>query len=83
MERSHCDDLGGALGGWSDPTSHLGIDTHLETHVAAVVEMIRALRVARRGAMKARVAAAKQLYGVGSSAPKELRQPLLGLKTKA
>jgi hypothetical protein len=47
------------------------------------VEMIRVLRVARRGAMKARVAAAEQLYGVPYSAPEELRQPLLGLKTKA
>ena len=47
------------------------------------VEMIRVLRVARRGALKARVAAAQQLHGVLSSAPEELRQPLLGLKTKA
>ena len=47
------------------------------------VEMIRVLGVARRGAMKARVAAAEQLYGVLYSAPEELRQPLLGLKTKA
>jgi transposase len=47
------------------------------------VEMIRVLRVARRGALKARVAAAEQLYGVLYSAPDELRQPLLGLKTKA
>ena len=47
------------------------------------VEMIRVLRVARRGAMKARVAAAEQLSGVVCSAPEELRQPLLGLKTKA
>jgi transposase len=47
------------------------------------VEMIRLLRVARRGAMKARVAAAEQLYGVLYSAPEELRAPLLGLKTKA
>ena len=47
------------------------------------VEMIRVLRVARRGALKARVAAAHQLYGVLYSAPEELRQPLLGLKTKA
>ena len=44
------------------------------------VEMIRVLRVARRGALKARVAAAEQLYGVLYSAPEEL---LLGLKTKA
>jgi transposase len=47
------------------------------------LEMIRVLRVARRGAMKARVAAAEQLYGVVCSAPEELRQPLLGLTTKA
>jgi transposase len=46
------------------------------------VEMIRVLRVARRGALKARIAAAEQLYGVRYSAPEELRQPLLGLKTK-
>jgi hypothetical protein len=45
--------------------------------------MIRVLRVARRGAMKARVAASEQLYGVLCSTPEELRQPLLGLKTKA
>jgi hypothetical protein len=47
------------------------------------VEMIRVLRLPRRGAMKARVAAAAQLYGVPCSAPEELRQPLLGPKTKA
>jgi transposase len=46
------------------------------------VEMIRVLRVARRGALKARVAAAEQLHGVLHSAPEELRQPLLNLKTK-
>ena len=46
------------------------------------VEMIRVLRVARRGALKARVAAAEQLHGVLYSAPEELRQPLLGLKTR-
>ena len=46
------------------------------------VEMIRLLRVARRGALKARMAAAEQLYGVLWSAPDELRQPLLNLKTK-
>jgi len=46
------------------------------------VEMIRVLGVARRGALKARVAAAEQLSGVLDSAPEELRAPLLGLKTK-
>jgi transposase len=44
--------------------------------------MIRVLRVARRGAMKARVAAADQLYGVLYSAPEELHQPLLGLRPR-
>jgi hypothetical protein len=44
--------------------------------------MIRLLQVARRGALKARVAAAEQLHGVLSSAPDELRQPPLGLNTK-
>ena len=46
------------------------------------VEMIRLLPVARRGAMKARVAAAEQLYGVLCSAPEELRQPLLGSRPR-
>jgi transposase len=46
------------------------------------VEMIRLLWVARRGALKARVAAAEQLYGVLYNAPEELRAPLLALKTK-
>ena len=59
-----------------------GGDRHPQDR-AGQVEMIRLLRVARRGAMKARVAAAEQLYGVLCSAPEELRQPLLGLKTKA
>ena len=44
--------------------------------------MIRVLRVARRGALKARVAA-EQRHGVRSSAPEELRQPLRNRKTKA
>jgi transposase len=46
------------------------------------IEMIRILRVARRGALNARVAAAEQLHGVLCSAPEELRQPLRNLKTK-
>ena len=41
------------------------------------------LRVARRGSPQGPVAAAEQLHGVLYSAPEELRQPLLGLKTKA
>ena len=48
------------------------------------VEMIRVLRVARRGALKARVAAARRNCTACSTAPpKSSRQPLLGLKTKA
>lgn len=45
------------------------------------VEMIRILRVARRGAMKARIAAADQLHGLVQSAPEELRVPLRRPKT--
>ena len=60
-----------------------GVATTVPKTREGQVEMIRVLRVARRGAMKARVAAAEQLYGVLYSAPDELRQPLLGLKTKA
>jgi transposase len=60
-----------------------GVATVIPKTREGQVEMIRVLRVARRGAMKARVAAAEQLYGVVCSAPEELRQPLLGLTTKA
>lgn len=40
------------------------------------VEAIRALRVARRGAVKARTAALNQLHGIVVSAPEELRDEL-------
>jgi transposase len=40
------------------------------------VEAIRALRVARRGAVKARTAALNQLHGIIVSAPQELRDEL-------
>jgi transposase len=43
------------------------------------VEAIRALRVARRGAVKARTAALNQLHGLLTSAPEQLRQDLCGL----
>jgi transposase len=46
------------------------------------VEMIRALRTARRSAMKARTQAANQLRGIRVTAPEELRQRLRGLSTK-
>jgi transposase len=59
-----------------------GVATVIPKTREGQVEMIRVLRVARRGALKARVAAAEQLHGVLYSAPEELRQPLLGLKTK-
>jgi transposase len=43
------------------------------------VEMIRALRAARRSAMKARTQAANQLQGLRVTAPEELRHRLRGL----
>jgi transposase len=46
------------------------------------VEMIRALRAARRSAMKARTQAANQLQGLRVTAPEELRHRLRGLSTK-
>jgi transposase len=45
------------------------------------VEVIRALRVARRGAVKARTAALNQLHGLITSAPEQLRADLTGLST--
>jgi len=47
------------------------------------VEAIRALRVARRGAVKARTAALNQLTGLITSAPEELRATLSGLSRAA
>ncbi len=46
------------------------------------VEMIRALRAARRSAIKARTQAANQLQGLRVTAPEELRHRLRGLSTK-
>ncbi len=46
------------------------------------VEMIRALRTARRSAMKARTQAANQLQDLRVTAPEELRHRLRGLSTK-
>jgi transposase len=48
----------------------------------ARVEMIRVLRVARRGAMKARVQAGAQLDSIVVSAPESVRTPLRRLTTK-
>lgn len=45
------------------------------------VEAIRALRVARRGAVKARTAALNQLHGLVVSAPEPLHAELTGLPT--
>ena len=45
------------------------------------VEMIRALRAARRSAVKARTQAANQLQGLRVTAPEQLRQRLRGLST--
>jgi transposase len=46
------------------------------------VEMIRALRAARRSAIKARTQAANQLQSLRVRAPEELRHRLRGLSTK-
>ena len=46
------------------------------------VEMIRALRAARRSAIKARTQAANQLHSLRVTAPEELRHRLRGLPTK-
>ena len=46
------------------------------------VEMIRALRAARRSAIKARTQAANQLQGLRVTAPEELRHRLRALSTK-
>jgi transposase len=46
------------------------------------VEMIRALRAARRSAIKARTQAANQLQGLRLTAPEQLRRRLRGLSTK-
>jgi transposase len=46
------------------------------------VEMIRALRAARRSAMKARTQAANQLQGLRVTAPEQLRHRLRALSTK-
>lgn len=47
------------------------------------VEAIRALQVARRGAVKARTAALNQLHGLIASAPEALRSELTGLPAAA
>ena len=46
------------------------------------VEMIRALRAARRSAIKARTQAAHQLQALRLTAPEQLRRRLCGLSTK-
>ena len=46
------------------------------------VEMIRALRAARRSAIKARTQAANQLQSLRVTAPEQLRHSLRGLSTK-
>ena len=48
-----------------------------------VIESIRLLRLARRGAVKARTQAANQIHSVIDTAPQELRAQLLGLSKTA
>jgi transposase len=75
--------------GKSDP-----IDAYAAAHTAlagtrtvvpkagdGIVEAIRALRVTRRGAVKARTATINQLKGLLVTAPAEIREPLAGLST--
>ncbi len=45
-------------------------------------EMVRALRIARRSAVKARTQAANQMHALLSTAPERLRESLRGLATK-
>jgi transposase len=75
--------------GKSDP-----IDAYAAAHAAlagarvvvpkagdGIVEAIRALRVTRRGAVKARTATINQLKALLVTAPPEIREPLTGLST--
>jgi transposase len=75
--------------GKSDP-----IDAYAAAHTAldsaqvvipkagdGIVESIRALRVTRRGAVKARTATINQLKSLLVTAPAEIREPLAGLRT--
>jgi hypothetical protein len=54
----------------------VGLDVGIPKRQDGPVEMIRALRVARRSAMKARIQAGNQLLGLLTRAPEELRARL-------
>jgi transposase len=57
-----------------------GLDVVIPKRQDGPVEMIRALRVARRSAMKARIQAGNQLLGLLTRAPEELRARLWKLR---
>jgi transposase len=61
-------------------TALAGLDVVTPKRQDGPVEMIRALRVARRSAMKARIQAGNQLVGLLARAPEELRTRLRKLR---
>ena len=60
-----------------------GLDVVIPKRQDGPVEMIRALRVARRSAMKARIQAGNQLLGLLTRAPEELRARLRKLRGRS
>jgi transposase len=60
-----------------------GIDVAIPKRQDGPVEMIRALQVARRSAMKARIQAGNQLVALVTRAPEELRGTLRGLRGRS
>jgi transposase len=60
-----------------------GVDVVVPKRQDGPVEMIRALRVARRSAMKARVQASNQMVALVTRAPEELRVTLRGLRGRS
>ncbi len=61
----------------------VGLDVGIPKRQDGPVEMIRALRVARRSAMKARIQAGNQLLGLLTRAPEELRARLWKLRGRS
>jgi transposase len=61
----------------------VGLDVGIPKRQDGPVEVIRALRVARRSAMKARIQAGNQLLGLLTRAPEELRARLWKLRGRS
>jgi transposase len=91
VEVDRPDRKGRRVNGKSDPLDAVaaaraalaGTATAIPKTRTGPVEAIRALRVARRGAVKARVAALNQLHGLVTAAPEPLRAQLAGLSPAA